>query len=85
MIYASPHGVSKNRHGTYYAIKKVPDRLQEAVARVLNNDKPRQVWLKRTLGTKDGNEANMPGGLRYFRAELAHPARTIAQGEAHDE
>ncbi len=27
-------GISKNRHGTYYAVKKVPERLQEAVARV---------------------------------------------------
>ena len=32
-------GVSKNRHGTYYAIKKVPAHLQEAVARVLDKDK----------------------------------------------
>ena len=28
-------GLSKNRHGTYYAIKKVPAQLQEAVAEVL--------------------------------------------------
>ncbi len=25
-------GISKDRHGTYYAIKKVPVHLQEAVA-----------------------------------------------------
>ena len=28
-------GISKNRHGTYYAVKKVPPRLEEAVARIL--------------------------------------------------
>jgi hypothetical protein len=37
--------LSKDRHGTYYAIKKVPVHLQEAVARVLNNGKARQTWL----------------------------------------
>ena len=51
-------GLSKNRHGTYYAVKKVPVRLQEAVADVLDNGKPRQIWLKRSLGTKDRSEAN---------------------------
>ena len=51
-------GLSKDRHGTYYAIKKVPAQLQEAVADVLDNGKQRQVWLKRSLGTKDRSEAN---------------------------
>ncbi len=51
-------GLSKNRHGTYYAIKKVPEHLQEAVASVLNNGKARQTWLKRSLGTKDAEQAN---------------------------
>jgi hypothetical protein len=50
--------VSKDRHGTYYAIKKVPEHLQEAVARVLNNGRARQTWLKRSLGTKDVGQAN---------------------------
>ncbi len=44
--------VIKDRHGTYYARKMVPLALQEAVARALGNDKARQVWLKRSLGTK---------------------------------
>jgi hypothetical protein len=39
-------GIVRDRHGTYYARKKVPPRLQEAVARVLNNGKTRPVWLK---------------------------------------
>ena len=42
-------GISKDRHGTYYAIKQVPKLLQEAVARVLDNGKARQSWLKRSL------------------------------------
>lgn len=51
-------GLIKDRHGTYYARKKVPARLQEAVARVLDNDKARQVWLKRSLDTKELQTAN---------------------------
>jgi hypothetical protein len=46
-------GILRDRHGTYYARKKVPPHLQEALARVLNNGKSHQVWLKRSLGTKD--------------------------------
>ncbi|MBR1276535.1 site-specific integrase [Bradyrhizobium sp. AUGA SZCCT0283] len=51
-------GLIKDRHGTYYAQRRVPDRLQEAVARVLKSDKPRQVFLKRSLGTKVLKDAN---------------------------
>lgn len=50
-------GLNKNRHGTYEARKKVPQHLEEVVARVLSNGKPKQVWLKRTLATKDFTEA----------------------------
>jgi hypothetical protein len=50
-------GLNKNRHGTFEARKKVPRHLEEAVARVLGNGKPKQVWLKRTLATKDHTEA----------------------------
>jgi hypothetical protein len=50
-------GLNKNRHGTYEARKKVPAPLEEAVARVLGNGKPKQVWLKRSLATKDYREA----------------------------
>jgi uncharacterized protein DUF6538/SOS response associated peptidase (SRAP) len=51
-------GLIKDRHGTYYAQQRVPERLQEAVARVLKLDKPRLVFLKRSLGTKATKEAN---------------------------
>ena len=50
-------GLNKNRNGAYEARKKVPQHLEEAVARVLDNGKPKQVWLKRTLATKDHTEA----------------------------
>jgi hypothetical protein len=52
-------GVTKDRHGTYYAQQKVPPRLQAAVAQVLGNGKARQVFLKKSLGTKDLKAANV--------------------------
>ena len=70
-------GVSKNRHGTYYAVKKVPARLEHAVAQVLGGAKARQSWLKRSLGTKVLSEANVRAKL-----VLAHFDQIIAQAEA---
>jgi len=52
-------GLIKDRHGTWCAQQKVPSRLQVAVARVLGNGKPKQVYLKRSLGTKDLRDANI--------------------------
>jgi len=52
-------GLIKDRHGTYYARHKVPERLQEAVARILDNGKSRHVWLKKSLGTKVVAQANV--------------------------
>jgi integrase len=54
-------GLHKDRHGTYYARHKVPLRLQEVVARVLDKGKSKQVWLKRSLGTKALGQANVRG------------------------
>jgi hypothetical protein len=51
-------GLIKDRHGTYCAQQKVPVRLQAAVARVFGNGKPRQAYLKTSLGTKDLKAAN---------------------------
>ena len=70
-------GISKNRHGTYYAIKQVPKHLQAAVARVLDNGKGRQTWLKRSLRTKDGAQAN-----RTAKPVLIEFDRILAQAEA---
>lgn len=70
-------GLIKDRHGTYYAQRKVPERLQEAVARVLNSDKPKQVFLKKSLGTKVLKEANVAA-----THVLADFNRTLADAEA---
>ncbi|MCP1830202.1 hypothetical protein J2R76_006902 [Bradyrhizobium sp. USDA 4532] len=52
-------GLIKDRHGTYHAQRKVPERLQEAVAHVLNSGRDRQVFLKKSLGTKKLKDANV--------------------------
>jgi integrase len=52
-------GLIKDRHGTYYARKKVPKRLEAAVAQALESRKPRLSWLKKSLGTKRASEANV--------------------------
>lgn len=70
-------GLIKDRHGTYYAQRKVPERLQEAVARVLNSEKSKQVYLKRSLGTKVLKEANVAA-----THVLADFNRTLASAEA---
>ncbi|WP_461314916.1 DUF6538 domain-containing protein [Bradyrhizobium embrapense] len=69
-------GLIKDRHGTYYAQRKVPERLQEAVARVLNSDRDRQVFLKKSLGTKNLRAANVAA-----THVLADFDRTIAKAE----
>ncbi len=71
-------GITKSRHGTvYYAIKRVPPHLQAAVARVLCNGKTRQAWLKRSLGTKDADEAN-----KRAKAVLIEFDRTLERAKA---
>lgn len=70
-------GLIKDRHGTYHAQRKVPERLQEAVARVLKSDKPKQVFLKKSLGTKVLREANVAA-----THVLADFNRTLATAEA---
>jgi integrase len=54
-------GLIRDRHGTYYARKKVPKGLEAAVARMLENGKQRQSWLKKSLGTKNPQEAKLRG------------------------
>jgi hypothetical protein len=70
-------GLHKDRHGTFYARHKVPLRLQEVVAGVLDKGKSKQVWLKRSLGTKVLNEANVRGKPVQMEFD-----RIIAQAEA---
>lgn len=70
-------GLIRDRHGTYYAQRKVPERLQEAVARVLNSAKSKQVFLKKSLGTKVLKEANVAA-----THVLADFNRTLASAES---
>jgi len=49
----------KHASGVYYAQRKVPERLQTAVPRVLKNGRERLIFLKRSLGTKDKKQANI--------------------------
>ena len=52
-------GLIRDRNGTWCVQRKVPELLQTAVARVLNNGKRKQVHLKKSLGTKDLKTANI--------------------------
>jgi integrase len=70
-------GVSKNRHGVYYVRKKVPKWLEQATAEVLGNGKSRQVFLKRSLNTKDLRKANVRA-----KPILIEFDRILAQAEA---
>ena len=70
-------GLIKDRNGTYYAQRRVPERLQEAVARVLNSGRDRQVFLKKSLGTKNVKAANVAA-----THVLADFDRTLADAEA---
>jgi hypothetical protein len=56
-------GVSKNRHGVYYVRKKVPKGLEQPTAEILDNGKSRQIFLKRSLDTKDLREANIRANM----------------------
>jgi hypothetical protein len=42
-----------------YLLRMGASRLQEAVARILENGKAKQAYLKRSLATKDLREANI--------------------------
>src|SRR5260370_36943451 len=85
-------GLIKDRHGTYYARRKVPERLEEAVARILDNGKARQVWLKKSLGTKVVAQANVrakPVQIEFDRllakAEAQLKERPLRSSLAHVE
>ena len=52
-------GIVRNQHGVFHLRKKVPKKLEEAVAVVTGSSKPRVAWLKKTLGTKDVKAAKV--------------------------
>jgi hypothetical protein len=70
-------GIITDRHGTYYVQKRVPEHLQEEVARVLDADETRRVFLKKSLGTKSLKEAKAAAPL-----VVADFNRIIGQAEA---
>jgi hypothetical protein len=70
-------GLIKDRHGTYYAQKRVPDRLQHAVARVRGLSQARLVHLKKSLGTKTLRDANVRA-----KPVLAEFDRVLREAEA---
>jgi hypothetical protein len=70
-------GIIRGSNGVFYARKKVPSNLTQAVAQVLNVDKPSLSWLKRSLGTRDSREANI-----VAKPVLMDFDRTLAKAEA---
>jgi hypothetical protein len=52
-------GLLRNEHGVFHLRKKVPKKLEGAVALVTGSAKPRIAWLKTTLGTKDYRAAKV--------------------------
>lgn len=70
-------GIILGPNGVYYARKKVPSHLTEAVASVLNAGRPSVSWLKRSLRTRDRREANILG-----KPVLVEFDRTLAKAAA---
>ena len=74
-------GILKNRHGVHFVRRKVPNGLEEAVAKVLGNGKARRTFLQQSLKTKDGAAAKRkaPAVLMHFDSVLAR-ARVLGHG-----
>jgi hypothetical protein len=54
-------GIIRGPNGVFYARKKVPSHLTEAVAQAIDAKQPSVSWLKRSLSTRDLREANIVG------------------------
>jgi integrase len=67
----------KNPAGTWCVQRKVPEKLQAAVARILGGKKPTQVYVKKSLATKDRREAT-----RRAPHALADIDRTLREAAA---
>jgi integrase len=67
----------QNEHGVWCVRKRVPNKLQEAVAVVRGEGKKHQAWLQRSLKTKDKREAK-----RLAPPVLMEFDRTLAEAEA---
>ena len=71
-------GIVRNQHGVFHLRKKVPKKLEEAVALVTDTTKPRVAWLKKTLNTKDHKAAKVRAApvLMEFDRILAKASRS---------
>lgn len=69
--------IRDKKTGIYHARKKVPRHLETAVARVLESDRPKLSWLKKSLGTRDARRANV-----LAKPVLADFDRVLARAEA---
>jgi hypothetical protein len=74
----------KNPAGTWCVQRKVPEKLQAAVARILGGKKPAQVYLKKSLATKDRREATRraPHALADIDRTLREAAALTTRPEA---
>lgn len=75
-MHAMPYLI-KNTAGVWCVQRRVPARLQIAVARVLGSKRQTQSYLKKSLGTKDRREAT-----RRAAHALADLDRTLREAEA---
>ena len=75
-MHAMPYLI-KNSAGVWCVQRKVPERLQAAVARIMGSKKPTQAYLKKSLATKDRREATRRGPHA-----LADIDRTLREAEA---
>jgi hypothetical protein len=71
----------QNEHGVWCVRKKVPKRLEQAVAVAIGNGKKRQPWLQRSLKTKDKQQAKRlaPPVLMEFDRILAEAEALLAE------
>jgi integrase len=65
--------IIRNEYGVYHVRKKVPEKLEQATATVTGSSNERVSWLKRSLRTKDKQEAKRlaPPILMQFDRILA--------------
>ncbi len=70
-------GLIQNRHGVWIVRRKIPSRLQEPVARILDSGKDRRTFLQKSLATKDRKEAT-----RLAPEVLVSFQKTLEEAEA---
>ena len=75
-------GLIQNEHGVWCVRRKVPRRLEEAVARATGAPKARVSWLKESLRTKDEGQAKIlskPVMMRFDRILAEAEALLVEQ------